>query len=167
MARARQRSLWWPVLLGALAFLAVRGWREGVFRPAPTPGEGWRVVERVIDGDTLVLDGGERVRLIGVDTPELHHPQKPVEYFAREAAAFTQRMCQGKRVRLEYDQQRVDRYRRTLAYVYLEDGSFLNAELIRQGYGFAYTRFPFAYLEEFRRLEREARAAEHGLWAER
>jgi micrococcal nuclease len=65
---------------------------------------------------------------------------------------------------LEYDQQRQDKYGRILAYVYLEDGTFVNAEIIRQGYGFSYTRFPFKYLEEFRTLEREAREAKRGLW---
>jgi len=164
---ARQRKAVWWVLVGlALGLLVERGFHPGgIFRPAPKPGDGWRVVERVVDGDTIDLDGGERVRLIGVDTPELHHPNKPVEYFAREAAEFTRRLCLGKRVRLEYDQQDEDRYHRTLAYVYLEDGTFVNAEIIRQGYGFAYTRYPFAHLEEFRALEREAREARRGLWA--
>lgn len=165
MPRLRRRSLLWLLVLAAFALLAQRGLREREFRPAPTPGDGWRVVARVVDGDTLVLDGGERVRLIGVDTPELHHPEVEVENFAEEASAFTERMCLGKRVRLEYDQQLEDRYARTLAYVYLEDGTFLNAEIIRQGYGHAYTRFPFAYLDEFRHLEREAQQAGRGLWA--
>jgi micrococcal nuclease len=65
---------------------------------------------------------------------------------------------------MEYDQQRQDKYGRTLAYVFLEDGTFVNAEIIRQGYGFAYTRFPFTYLEQFRLLEREAREVNRGLW---
>jgi hypothetical protein len=73
-------------------------------------------------------------------------------------------LVEGKRVRLEYDQQRQDRCGRTLAYVYLEDETFVNAEIVRQGDGFAYTRFPFTYLEEFRRLGREAREAKRGLW---
>ena len=73
-------------------------------------------------------------------------------------------MVEGKRVRLEYDWKRKDKYGRTLAYVYLEDCTFLAAGIIRQGYGFAYTRFPFKYLEEFRKLEREAREAKRGLW---
>ena len=76
-------------------------------------------------------------------------------------------MVEGKRVRLEYDQTRRDRYGRTLAYVYLEDGTHLNAEIVKQGYGHAYTRFPFRYLEEFRRYEREARESRRGLWKER
>ena len=76
-------------------------------------------------------------------------------------------MVEGKRVRLEYDWERRDKYGRTLAYVYLEDGTFLNAEIIRQGYGFAYTRFPFKYMEEFRKLEQDAREGGRGLWGAR
>jgi micrococcal nuclease len=120
---------------------------------------------RVIDGDTLELASGLKLRLIGVDTPETVHPQKPVEAFGKEASEFTRHMVEGKRVRLEYDWQRSDKYGRTLAYVYLEDGTFLNAELIRQGYGHAYTRFPFKHLDDFRALEREARQQKRGLWA--
>ncbi len=135
-------------------------------RPGSTaPRAETHLVKRVIDGDTIELSTGERVRLIGVDTPETKDPRRPVQYFGEEAAAFTKRMVEGKRVRLEYDWERKDKYGRTLAYVYLEDGTFLNAEIIRQGYGFAYTRFPFKYLEEFRKLEREAREAGRGLWA--
>ena len=127
------------------------------------------VVERVVDGDTLLLQSGERVRLIGVDTPEIKHPKKPVEYFGKEASAFTRRVVEEKRVRLEFDQANVaqghkDRYGRTLAYVFLEDGTLLNAEIIKQGYGHAYTQFPFSRMEEFRRLEREAREQGRGLW---
>ena len=129
----------------------------------------YRTVRRVVDGDTLVLENKERVRLIGVDTPETKHPNKPVEYFGKEATAFTKKMVQGKRVRLEFDQANAhighkDKYKRTLAYVFLWDGTFLNAEIIKQGYGFAYTRFPFKYMDEFRRYEREARESRRGLW---
>ena len=90
---------------------------------------------RVIDGDTIILNNGERVRLIGVDTPETKHPRKPVEYYGKEASAFTKKMIEGKEVRLEYDWQRKDKYGRTLAYVYLKNGTFLNAEIVKQGYG--------------------------------
>jgi len=125
----------------------------------------WRLCIRVVDGDTIILDGYERVRLIGVDTPETKHPKKPVQYFGKEAYEFTKRMVEGKKVRLEYDWQRKDKYGRTLAYVFLKDGTFLNAEIIKQGYGFAYTKYPFKYLEEFRAFEREARENRRGLWA--
>ena len=122
---------------------------------------------RVIDGDTIVVETAgkhEKVRLIGVDTPETVHPSKPVEYFGKEASEFTRKNVEGKRVRLEYDWQNRDKYGRLLAYVYIEDGTFLNAEIIRQGYGFAYTRYPFKYLEDFREYEREARGNNRGLW---
>ena len=125
----------------------------------------FRSVKRVVDGDTIVLENGERVRLIGVDTPETVHPNKPVQYFGKEASAFTKNMVEGKKVKLEYDWQRKDRYGRTLAYVYLEDGTHLNAEIIKQGFGFAYTKYPFKYLEEFRKYEKEARIGKKGLWA--
>jgi micrococcal nuclease len=121
-------------------------------------------VKRVIDGDTILLSNGETVRLIGVDTPETKHPDKPVEYFGEEAYRFTKKMVEGNMVRLEFDWQERDRYGRLLAYVYLLDGTFLNAEIIKQGYGFAYTKYPFKYLDEYRDHEREARENNRGLW---
>ncbi len=129
--------------------------------------QNWRLCTRVIDEDTIVLDGNEKVRLIGVDTPETKDPRKPVQYFGNEAYEFTKSQVEGDKVRLEYDQNRIDKYGRTLAYVYLENGAFLNAEIIKQGYGFVYTVFPFKYLEEFRQYEREARENERGLWTSR
>jgi micrococcal nuclease len=120
---------------------------------------------RVVDGDTIILNNGERVRLIGIDTPETKHPRKPVEYFGKEASAFTKKMVEGKEVRLEYDWQQRDKYDRLLAYVYLMDGTFLNAEIIKQGYGHVYTKSPFKYLEQFRQYEKEARENKRGLWA--
>ena len=125
--------------------------------------------ERVVDGDTIIvlIDGNkERVRLIGVDTPETVHPNKPVEHFGKEASAFTKSMVEGKMVRLEHDGLQRDRYGRLLAYVYLADGTFLNAEIIQRGYGFAYTRFPFKFLEEFRAYEKYARENQLGLWGD-
>jgi endonuclease YncB( thermonuclease family) len=84
---------------------------------------------RVIDGDTLALDNGERIRLIGVNTPETKHPKKPVEHFGQEAAAYTKRIVEGKPIRLEFDPANAPRghrdqtpQRRTLAYVFLENG---------------------------------------------
>ncbi len=126
-----------------------------------------RICVRVIDGDTIELDGREKVRLIGVDTSETKDPRKPVQYFGAEAAVFTKRAVQGRRVRLEYDQTRRDRYGRTLAYVYLEDGTFLNLEIVRQGFGHAYTKYPFRYIDQFRDAERSARKDNLGLWAAR
>ena len=122
-------------------------------------------VERVVDGDTIVVKGIGKVRLIGVDTPETVHPNKAVQFFGKEASAFTHSLLDGKQIRLGYDQTRKDRYGRTLAYVYLPDSTFVNAELIKQGYGHAYTSFPFKFLEQFRAYEREARQTGKGMWA--
>lgn len=130
----------------------------------------FKTVVRVVDGDTIVVGPNEKVRLIGVDTPETVHPKKSVECFGKDAKEFTRRVVEGKTIRLILDEvnksrQHKDRYRRTLAYVYLEDGTMLNRELIRQGYAHAYTRFPFRYLVEFRELERAARTENVGLWS--
>lgn len=131
------------------------------------------ICTKVFDGDTIQVQIADfkrdqqseiTVRLVGVDTPELSHPLKPVQYFALESSSFTTRMALGKKVRLEFDWQKEDKYGRLLAYVYLPDGRMLNAEIIKQGYGFAYTRFPFRYLEEFRQYERDARSKRLGLW---
>jgi micrococcal nuclease len=131
------------------------------------------------------LANGDRVRLIGVDTPEVYVSEKlqrdaermdrdieTIQELGRRASEFTKKMAQGKNVRLEYDQANAhinhrDKYGRLLAYVYLDDGTFLNAEIIRQGYGNAYTRFPFTHMELFRRYEREAMENGGGLWAEK
>lgn len=126
-------------------------------------------VQRVIDGDTIELNNGEKVRLIGVDTPETVHPGKPVEYYGKEASNFTRNLCEGKKVRLEYDWQKADKYGRTLAYVFIIDDdkeTFLNAELIKQGYAHAYTKYPFKddYMKAFREYERNARNLDIGLW---
>ena len=122
-------------------------------------------VARVVDGDTLLLDREGKVRLIGVDTPETKHPTKPVQYFGKEASLFTQREVEHRRVTLDYDAHKRDKYGRLLAYVRRSpDYFFLNAELIKQGYGFAYTRFPFKYMSEFREYEKQARNEGKGLW---
>ena len=155
-----------PVIILALALLSVSLWRQQ--KVADLPSRAARCV-RVIDGDTILLERGERVRLIGVDTPEIAHPHRPEkeigEKFGKEASAFTKRLAEGKPVRLEFGREREDAYGRTLAYVYLEDGTLLNAELIRQGFGAAYTRYPFRFEEDFILLEREARQNGRGMWA--
>jgi micrococcal nuclease len=121
-------------------------------------------VTRVIDGDTLKLSTGEEMRLIGVNTPETKHPRKPVEAFGKEASALTTQLVEGKEVRLEFDVQRQDKYKRTLAYVYVGE-MMLNAELVRQGYAQVSTFAPnVKYQELFLKLQREAREARRGLW---
>ncbi len=129
----------------------------------------WRVT-RDVDGDTIDVQMGsqkETVRFLGIDTPETHDPRKPVQCFGLAAAAHTKALLEGKDVRLEPDPTDSDRdkYHRLLRYVYLPDGTLVNAELIRDGYAFAYTVFPITKLDEFRALETEARSNNRGLWA--
>lgn len=123
-------------------------------------------VERVIDGDTLVVNQNPvslPVRLIGVNTPETVHPFKPVEFYGKEASDYLKYRLEGQTVSLSFDSERQDKYGRLLAYVYLED-TLINAELIEKGYGFAYTRFPFKFLEEFVKLQAKAQLLGVGLW---
>jgi micrococcal nuclease len=170
MSRLRRSSL--VSVLLAIALLAAIAYLRDVTRePQPvasTPAQtsDLREVVRVVDGDTLLLDRNERVRLIGVNTPESVDPRRPVERFGKEAADFTRSLAEGKRVRLEFDLERRDTYGRTLAYVHLPDGTLLNEIIIREGYGFAYTRFPYRRMEHFRELEKQAREQGRGLWAD-
>lgn len=123
-------------------------------------------VTQVIDGDTFWIDEKEKVRLIGVDAPESRNTgRKKIGYYGKEAKAFLKSYLMGKRVKLKYDVTRTDRYQRTLAYVYLEDGTFLNAELVKLGYAMVYTVPPnVKYADEFLDLQREARENGRGLW---
>ena len=126
----------------------------------------WVRVKRVVDGDTVILENGERVRLLGVNAPR--HSKTRIESFGKEATEFTRRMVEGKLVRLEFDPYTIrrDKSARTLAYVFLPEGTFLNAEIIRHGYGFAvkYTP-PLKYEPEFVQLEMKAKELRRGLWA--
>ena len=123
-------------------------------------------VARVVDGDTIVLRGGERIRYIGMDTPESVKPGTPVQCFAKAASHENARLVAGRRVRLRYDAEREDRYGRTLAYVYrATDGLFVNAELVRRGYARQLTIPPnVAHAPLFGRLAKRARERGRGLW---
>jgi micrococcal nuclease len=136
-------------------------------RSAPTFGTA-RVL-RVVDGDTIsVRIGGrtERVRYIGIDTPESVKPGTPVQCFAKRAAAANAALVAGREVRLVRDAEPRDKYGRLLAYVYREDGSFVNATLVRDGYARTLTIPPnVAHASEFARLARAARVAGRGLWS--
>lgn len=155
-------------------------------RTSPTPprqpeaGSRWRRIVAVMDGDTLTLEGGVTVRLIGVDAPESDSSRKLREDIYKtsfpirerdmirlgEAATdFTRSLALGKYCWLEHDGEPQDQYGRTLAYVHLEDGRILNEELIAQGFGKAYLSYSFAYRQRYVLLQTEAKLRERGLWA--
>lgn len=127
-------------------------------------------VMRVVDGDTfMIADGtakGQAVRLTGIDAPESRNSRNKVKHaLGAEATAYLQKLIAGKKVRLEYDVDKTDRYGRTLAYVYLEDGTFVNAAIIKNGYASIMTIPPnVKYQELFLKLEKRARNNHKGLW---
>jgi len=136
--------------------------------PAITPG--FYKVTHITDGDTIEVDMSgttEKIRMIGVDTPETKKPDSPVQCFGPEASDFTKRTLTGKSVRLEADptNDNRDRYGRLLRYVYLQDGSLFQEQLIAQGYSFAYTVFQFQKAEAFTKLQYQSQQAKVGLWA--
>ena len=131
--------------------------------PRPST-RGLAKVVAVLDGDTIIIDGGEKVRYAGLNTPETHHPDKLPEYCGQEAFEANRRLVAGKTVRLEFDERRRDKYGRLLAYVYV-DGLFVNAELIRQGYAQVSTyKDNQRHHDDFARLQQDAIAARRGMW---
>jgi micrococcal nuclease len=126
-------------------------------------------VTRIVDGDTIHVDLGgtdETVRYIGIDTPESVKPGTPVQCFAKQASERNRQLLAGTDVKLVFDVERRDRYGRLLAYVYrADDGTFVNAALVRDGYARPLTVPPnVRYADRFVQLAREARRAERGLW---
>ncbi len=136
--------------------------------PVPTDArQGFVRVSRVVDGDTMEIETGEKVRYIGVNTPESVKVGSPVECFGKEASAKNKELVEGKMVRLEKDVSDTDRYGRLLRFVYIEDGTFVNDTLVREGYARISTFPPdVAKAEQFKLAEREARDQKRGLWAD-
>ncbi len=123
-------------------------------------------VQRVVDGDTFITAGGERVRLIGIDTPESVHPSGVVEVYGVESSDYTKALIEDKTVYMEKDVSDRDRYDRLLRYVYLEDGTFVNLHLIEEGYARVVTYPPDTrHTEGFLEAERKARDQDKGLWS--
>ncbi len=136
------------------------------------------LVKRVIDGDTIQLENGKKVRLIGIDTPETHFSKRlyrqakkankdteVIKALGKQASRFTTDLVKGKRVRLEFDIEKYDKYGRLLAYVYLKDGLFVNEEIVRQGYAQLMTIPPnVKYKDIFLKAQRKARENNRGLW---
>jgi micrococcal nuclease len=128
-------------------------------------------VKKVVDGDTFWINDGSqkglKIRLIGIDAPESRNSwSKETAYFGKESADYLATLIAGQKVRLEYDVGHLDRYGRTLAYVYLEDGTFVNASLVKNGYATVMTVPPnVKFARTFLKLERRARNQKKGLWA--
>jgi micrococcal nuclease len=164
-------SPWWParlcrLLLPLLALLAPWGSPGAGQAPGPAPIQE-AVVAQVGDGDTVTLDTGQKVRLLGIDAPEMEKEGLPADFLAHKAKQVLTGLAQGQRVRLEYDRLRYDRYGRTLAYLFLLDGTNLCREMVRQGLAHVYTVPPnLRFREELLSAQREAIAARRGIWLE-
>lgn len=128
-------------------------------------------VHQVVDGDTLGVEINgvvEKIRLIGVDTPETKKPNTPVQCFGKEATNYTTSLVLGKNVQVVADpsQAKVDKYGRMLAYIFTEDGMFLNKKLIEDGYAYEYTyNVPYQYQKEFKAAQQQASSLLKGLWS--
>ncbi|HQI46875.1 MAG TPA: thermonuclease family protein [Bacteroidales bacterium] len=132
--------------------------------------EDYYTVEKVVDGDTFWVDNGTqtglKIRMIGIDAPESRKSEhKEIGYYGKEAKNYLKNLLKDKKVKLEFDVEKLDQYKRTLAYVYLEDGTFVNADLIKNGYAMVMTFPPnVKYVDEFVKLQKEARNNKRGLW---
>lgn len=165
MPRRPWQALVFAAVLAAVA--AQQKWRPGSVEQTPSLDAGTFHVERVVDGDTIVLvDRKEHVRLIGANTPETVKPNSPVEPWGPEASAFTKQFLSSGEVRLEFDGDRRDKYERILAYVWVGD-RMLNEELIRAGLARAELQYHYsaAMKARFRHAEAEARTARRGIWS--
>ncbi|HEX7456582.1 MAG TPA: thermonuclease family protein, partial [Candidatus Nanoarchaeia archaeon] len=127
-------------------------------------------VTRVIDGDTIEIEGGQKVRYIGIDTPETVDPRTSVQCYGKEASAKNKKLVEGKRVHLEKDVSETDKYGRLLRYVFVPStGSgqalFVNETLVKEGYAFSSSYPPdIKYQDIFTKAEKEAQEADRGLW---
>ena len=123
-------------------------------------------VTRVIDGDTIELETQQKVRYIGINSPESVDPRRSVQCFGLEASAYNKQLVEGKKVKLVKDVSDTDKYGRLLRYVYLEDGTFVNLALVQNGYARASTFPPdVKFANIFKEAEREARENKAGLWS--
>ena len=166
---SRQQLYLLILVLAILAALFI-DWPElgpAVFEsPYATSEDGeWVLVTRIIDGDTIELEDGRKVRYIGIDTPETKHPSKGVEAYGYEASDANRRMVLGRMVLLVKDVSETDKYDRLLRYVFLQDGTFVNLKLVEDGYARVATYPPdVKFTDLFLEAERKAREEGRGLW---
>jgi micrococcal nuclease len=125
----------------------------------------WCTVRWVSDGDTIVLTDGRRVRYIGINAPEIDHEDQKAQPFGYKSRIFNKQLVSRRKIRLEFDKGRHDRYGRWLAYIFLSDGSFLNARLLQAGYAYYLFRKPnLKYDTILLKAQREAMRSKKGLW---
>jgi len=125
----------------------------------------WISVKWVSDGDTIVLGDGRHVRYIGINAPEIAHDNQKAEAFGYTAKKYNQSLVRSKKVRLEFDKEKYDRYGRLLAYIFLLDGTFINKEMIEKGYAYALLRKPnVKYDRMLLQTQRDAMSAKKGMW---
>ena len=148
-----------------------QGWFGKVAKQAEVSQPGLYTISHFVDGDTISVNMNgkiETIRFIGIDTPETHKPNTPVQCYGPAAAAETKTLITnaGSKVRLgsDPDSTNRDRYDRLLRYVYLPDGTLVNEFLVQNGYAFYYPYFPFTKSEQFKKAEQAAIAANKGLW---
>jgi micrococcal nuclease len=123
-------------------------------------------VIRAVDGDTIEIEGNIKIRYIGINTPELHDPKKPVECFGEAAYIENKRLVEGKEISIQKDVSETDKYKRLLRYVWVGD-VFVNDYLVRQGFAQASTFPPdVKYAAQFLEAQRESRENKRGLWNE-
>lgn len=175
MARFRRRHKILSSLISLIIVIIVvatqSGWLKNGAQDLQQNQPGLYTINHYVDGDTIAVNMNgtvETVRFIGVDTPETHKPNTPVQCYGPEAAAHTKDVISkfGK-VRLQADPLDTNRdvYGRLLRYIYLPDGTLLDEEIIKDGYGFAYLDFPFSKKAEFAAAGQAAMDAKAGLWA--
>lgn len=162
------------VTLLLILFIAVgqwQGWFGTAAKGVMTNQPGLYTIDHYVDGDTIAVNMNgtvETIRFIGIDTPETHKPNTPVQCYGPAAAAHTKNAIEaaGGKVRLVSDSLSTnrDRYNRLLRYVYLPDGINLNARNIQEGYAFYYPYFPFSQKAQFAADEQAAMAGKKGLW---
>lgn len=125
----------------------------------------WHTVRWVNDGDTIVLNSGQRVRYIGINAPEIDHEDQKAQPHGYAARFFHKNLVMSQKIRLEFDDERYDQYGRMLAYIFLQDGSFLNARLLRAGLAFYLYRAPnVRYDKILLKSQLDAMESKNGLW---
>lgn len=162
-------KLLFSVIFILIIALGHSNWFDKGIEKARLSQPGTYSISHFVDGDTIAVNMNgsvETIRMIGVDTPETHRPNTPVQCYGPQAADFTKNLIGTNSVRLQADplDTNRDRYGRLLRYVYLPDGRLVENELISNGYGFAYTQFPFEKSEEFKTAEQTAKDSQRGLW---